>query len=641
MKLPSIFSDHMVLQQGRPVPVWGWAGPGEKITVTFAGQTVRATAARNGRWQAMLFPLKAGGPFDMTITGINAITLHNVLVGEVWICSGQSNMEWPVKQAANAEKEIAAALRYSRIRLFKAAKTAVVDSQQDVHGRWDLCHPETLAFFSAVGWFFGRELFRHLDVPIGLINVSWGGTIAEAWTSREALLGCPLFKKEVLEYERKLVHFAREKAAYDELTKDCFRKILPADPGNVGFRKGWALPEADISAWKTMDMPRAWQADGLNFSGVLWFRKEVQIPAKWAGRDLVLNLAPCDKHDTTYFNNQKVGGIGLENSFAWCTPRSYVIPGRLVRAGLNTIAVRIYSFAYAGGMLGPVEQMSLRPVRAPQRQAISLAGSWQYQVEHNFGLVTPPAEMMPKGPGNPNSPYALYRGMIEPLIPFAIRGAIWYQGESNAERAKSYRTLFPLMIQSWRQAWNQGCFPFHFVQLANHHAVSPQPVESDWAELREAQTLTLRLPRTGMAVTIDIGDAQDIHPINKQDVGKRLALAALHQDYGFKKLTFSGPIYRSVKQHGNRLVISFDHVGKGLTAKGGKLKGFAIAADDRKFVWANAKLEGTSVVVWNDQIDQPVAVRYAWADNPVCNLYNKDGLPASPFRTDRWPGRTK
>lgn len=647
MRLSSLFCDNMVLQQGRPIPVWGWSQPGEKIVVTLNGQSREAVTGKDGRWMVRLPSMRAGGPHEMQVSGPQTIALHNILVGEVWIASGQSNMEWSVGVSANAKPEIAKA-NHPALRLFTVAKNAVVDRQMDVAGRWEVCSPKTIEAFSAVAYYFGRELHRKLRVPVGLINTSWGGTLAEAWTSREALVANPLFKPLVLEYEKNLPRFAQARADYEAKVKEGEEKYYPADPGNTGFPRGWADPATRTDGWGTMHLPRMWQSEGLNFSGVVWFRKEVEVPAAWAGQELTLNLAPCDKHDTTYFNNVEVGGIGRANPNAWSIPREYTIPGHLVKPGRNVIAVRIYSYVFAGGMIGSPAQMKLARAAQPDAQTIPLDGPWQYQVEHNFGVIAPINALLPPGPGNPNSLYSLYRGMIEPLIPYAIRGAIWYQGESNAGRAYEYRTLFPLMIRSWWKPWRQGPFPFLFVQLANYQARHPVPCESQWAELREAQTMTLRLPNTGMAVTIDIGEENDIHPKNKQDVGRRLAAPALNQVYRCKSIVPSGPLYRSAKRVGNQIRVSFAHVGKGLVAKGGKLTGFAVAGADRKFVWAEAKIDPATgsaqarnaVVVSSPAVPKPVAVRYAWADNPVCNLYNRDGLPASPFRTDQWPGLT-
>jgi sialate O-acetylesterase len=637
MKLSTIFGDNMVLQRDIPIPVWGWAAPGEKITATLDGQTARAIAADDGGWQVVFPPAPAGGPFEMRVEGREtAVTLGNVLIGEVWLASGQSNMQWTVASSANAEREIRDA-SFDRIRLFTVERTAVVDAPREVSGHWSVCSPKTVGDFSAVAYFFGRELHRKLGVPVGLINSCWGGTLAEAWTSREMLRSLPLFQDVVDRYARSLANYEQANAEYLRRVKEGEEKFYPADPGNVGLKKGWAALDTDTSDWGMIRVPSYWQGAGMDFSGVLWFRREVEIPAEWAGRELTLNLCPCDKHDTTYFNNVKVGEMGREKPDAWATPRRYTIPAGLAQAARNTLAVRVYSYAYAGGIMGSVEDLNLGPDGIADAARIRLAGTWRCQVEHNFGKIVPLSVQQPLGPGNPNSPHILFDSMVRPLIPYAIRGAIWYQGESNAARPAEYRTLFPAMIRSWRDAWRQGEFPFLFVQLANYMQPAHEPQESDWAELREAQTVALQLPHTGMAVAIDIGDAADIHPKNKQDVGKRLALNALQGVYGLADVVPSGPLHAGASVEGNKIRVRFTHADGGLVARGGEPSGFAIAGADRKFVWAKAEIADDSVLVWSDEVPQPVAVRYGWANNPVCNLYNAAGLPASPFRTDDWP----
>ncbi len=488
IKLPAVISDNMVLQGNKKVSIWGWAEPGEEVMVSVSWHRMKwaVTADKDGKWMFKMNSPKMGGPYEMTISGKNTITLKNIMVGEVWVCSGQSNMQMSVKSSANAEQEIAAA-DYPNIRLFTVERKVAEQPQSDCVGNWTLCSPQTVPGFSAVAYYFGRELHEELDVPIGLIHTSWGGTPAEAWTRREVL----------------------EKEA------DAAPILERYDDAVAKYPQAMEEHKQKVEEWK----------------------KAVE-KAKAEGGEI---------------------------------PR--------------------------------------RPYA-------------------------------PLGPGHPHSPAGLYNAMIAPLIPYGIGGAIWYQGESNASRAYQYRKLFPAMIQNWRKDWGQDKFSFLFVQLANFRAVNPQPSESDWAELREAQLMTLALPNTGMAVIIDIGEADDIHPKNKQDVGKRLALWALAKSYG-KELVYSGPIYKSMKIEGDRAILYFDHVGGGFVAGPDEpLKGFAIAGADRKFVWADAKIDGDSVVVSSDEVPAPVAVRYAWADNPVCNLYNEEGLPASPFRTDDWPGIT-
>ena len=489
VKLPAIFGDNMVLQRETSVPVWGWADTGEQVTVKMLGQTKATLPDASGKWMLRLDPLKAGGPYTMTVSGKNSITFHNVLVGEVWLCSGQSNMYFPVNRADRAEEEIAAA-KYPQIRLISVPLLGTQEPQHDFQGKWDECSPETVGGFSAVGYFFGRELHKELKIPIGLIHCSWGGSACEAWVKRSVLESDPQYKPLLDQWDKTVASYNPQKAQ--------------------------AAYQQQLERWK-----------------------KAALAAKKAGK---------------------------------------------------------------------------------------------------------PSPTPPRPPANPltgqHRPANCYNGMLLPLIPYALRGVIWYQGESNASRAYQYRSLFPTMIRSWRDDWQEGDFPFYFVQLANFKERKPQPGDSDWAELREAQLMTLRQPNTGMAVIIDIGQADNIHPTNKQDVGKRLALWALAKDYG-RKLVYSGPIYRGMTKKGNEISLEFDHVGGGLVAKGGgHLEGFAIAGADRKFVWADASIAGDTVVVSSPRVSDPVAVRYAWADNPACNLYNKEGLPASPFRTDDWPGIT-
>ena len=490
VRLPAMFTDHAVLQRDMPVPVWGWADAGEKVTVKIGKQTKTATAdAQTGKWTVTLDPLSVGGPLTLTVSGKNKIEVTDILVGEVWICSGQSNMQFAVNGVRGSKEEIAAA-NYPKIRLISVPQKGSATPADDFSGHWAPCSPDTVRGFSAAGYFFGRDLFKNLNVPIGLIHCSFGGSSCESWVNRPALEAVPQLKAMLERYDQQLATYSEESA------KATFDKQLAK-----------------------------WKKDA--------------AAAKKAGK------------------------------------------------------------------------------KAPNR---------------------------PRGPSDPRTnnqfPANLYNAMLHPVLPYALRGAIWYQGETNAGRAYQYRTLFPAMIRAWRAEWQEGDFPFYFVQLANFMDTKPEPADSMWAELREAQSMTLKLPCTGQAVIIDIGEAHDIHPKNKQDVGKRLALWALAKTYG-KNVVYSGPTYKSLAIQGNKAVVSLDNVGGGLVAKGGsELKGFAVAGSDKKFVWADARIEGDKIVVSSPQVEKPVAVRYAWAENPICNLYNKADLPASPFRSDDWPGIT-
>ncbi len=626
LRLAQVFSDHGVLQREKPLPVWGWAAPGAAVTVTLAGQSKAATAAADGRWSVTFEPLALSAtPLELVASsGAAKATASDLLVGEVWVCSGQSNMEmsagWGIR---DAEKEVAAAT-FPKIRLLNVGKNAADKPAADLAGTWAVCSPQTIGNFTAVGYFFGRDLQRGLgDVPVGLIESAWGGTPAQAWTSHEVLAGVPALAGYAKQFDEVMAGYPAAKAAYDERLK-----AAPAS-NNQHDDTGWEKPALDVTTWKDMPLPQNWEATGLNIDGVVWFRRTVEIPAASAGKDLALSLGPIDDQDTTWWDGEKVGAMG-----GWNDPRDYTVPATLVTAGKHVIAVRVVDTGGGGGFHGKPEQMFAKPAVG---EAISLAGPWQFSVAEEIAAKPQP----PMGPGNPWLPSSLRNGMITPIIPFAIRGAIWYQGESNAGSAWQYRTLFPAMIRDWRTAWGEGDFPFYFVQLANFMPAAKTPGESDWAELRDAQFFTLRsLPATGMAVAIDIGEATDIHPKNKQEVGRRLSLWALADIHG-QKLEASGPLYTSAKVEGAGIRVSFDHLGGGLVAKDGALKQFAIAGEDHKWVWADALIDGDSVMVSSALVDKPVAVRYAWNNNPDgCNLYNQAGLPASPFRTDDWPAVT-
>jgi sialate O-acetylesterase len=585
---------------------------------------------------AKLPPLKVGGPYTLTISGPSSVTLKNVMVGDVWVCSGQSNMEMGIAGVNDAEKEIASADN-PNIRLFTVAKTISLEPKNtvtvrdsDLMGEWSVCSPKTVATggwggFSAVAYFFGRHLQKELGVPIGLIHTSWGGTVAEAWTSLEALNTHPDFRSAAAQIQEMRTALASGKDDFDKRMADWWAR---SDPGSAAGRN-WADPGAATTGWRTMELPKAWEDGGLaNFDGIVWFRREVEVSADDAGKAAVLHLGPIDDRDTTWVNGVKVGETGIYNA-----SRDYRIPAGTLKAGKNVIAVRVLDTGGAGGINGTPEQLSLEIGNTKT----SLAGPWSFQPSSPLSRLAAVPERVDN---NPNFPTVLYNGMISPLLQFGIKGAIWYQGESNAGRAYQYRTLLPTMIRDWRSRWGVGEFPFFIVQLANFMQTDPEPKDDAWPELREAQYLTTQaVPNAGLAVTIDIGDAADIHPKDKQDVGKRLALAALGIAYK-KPIEYSGPVYKSMKVEGDKVQLQFSHLGGGLEARGGELKGFAIAGADRKFVWADARIDGDSVVVSSPQVKQPVAVRYAWANNPVCNLYNKTDLPAVPFRTDTWPGVT-
>lgn len=624
VRLPKIISSNMVLQRNVKTPVWGWADKGEKVKISFAGKNYTATANAAGKWIVYMDPLPEGGPYDLTITASNKITLKNILIGEVWVCSGQSNMEWSVSSSNNAEAEIAAA-NYPRIRLFTVPKKVSGLPKDDIeNGEWQECSPATVPGFSAVGYFFGRNLQQNLNVPIGLINSSWGGTILETWASEEAVLSIPDFQTHMADLKK--ADLPAMEANFEKMQKEWNDKM---SNGDRGTKENWNAAEFNDNSWKTMNLPQLWESAGLNMDGVVWFRKEIKLDEAEATAGITLNLGAIDDSDNTFVNGKQVG----ETMNQYSQKRVYNVGANVLKAGVNVIAVKVTDTGGGGGIYGDAADMFYVSAKGK----ISLAGAWKYEI----GVDPGPN---PSSKVGPNAyPTLLFNGMIKPILPYAVQGAIWYQGESNAGRAKQYERIFPLLINDWRKQWNNPNMSFHFVQLANYMASKPEPVNSEWAELRDAQLKTLSLPKTGMAVIIDIGEAKDIHPRNKQDVGYRLSLAARKVTYN-QDIVYSGPVYKSFEKNGNKIVLTFSNIGSGLMAKDkyGYLKGFAIAGDDKKFVWARATIEGDKVVVWSESVSNPVAVRYAWADNPDdANFYNREGLPATPFRTDNWEGITK
>ena len=638
--LHPLFGDRMVLQRGKPIAVWGWTAPGAAVAVGLAGASAQAVAGADGRWQATLPAMPAGGPHTLTVEGPEKRTVADVLVGDVWLCSGQSNMEWSVANAKDAKAEIAAAGQ-PRLRHIRIDKTiAPAPRAAPATSGWTAASPATVAAWTAVGYYFGRDLQRQLDVPVGLINASWGGTRVEAWTSREVVATLTDGAKELPPLDELGQRF-------DELTRrraemqrdwDAGKARLIALEQDARHQAAMADPALDDSAWAEIRTPADWDSQGhRGVKGEAWYRRAVDIPEAWAGRDLELSPGAVDEIETTFFNGEKVGATGTVQPFdasGWNRQRSYTVPGRLVKAGRARIAVRVVNLAGEGGMRanGDASAMYLRPAGAAAGEGIGLAGTWRFSF--SVRLVEPVN-------AGPNIASVLYNGMISPLVGFPITGAIWYQGESNAPGAWAYRERFPAMIRDWRARWGQGDFPFLWVQLANFRDPRAEPRADDWAVLREAQERTLALPATGTALAIDVGDAKDIHPRDKQTVGARLALAARSVAYG-ERLVHSGPRYAGMAVEGGSVRLRFELYGSALMARDGELKRFAIAGADQKFVWAQARIDGDTVVVRADAVPAPVAVRYAFETNPEgANLCNREGLPASPFRTDDWPVPTQ
>ncbi len=613
--MPAVFSDNMVLQRDADVNIFGYSDPGDIVTVTLDGNSAEDRTDEYGYWIVQLPPHEAGKGYTMKVTaGKKELQFKNVKYGEVWLCSGQSNMEMQMNSSwatlNNGEEEIRNA-DYPDIHLFLVERNTSFYPLDDVQSDgWKICTPENVENFSATAYFFGRDLHEKLNVPVGLIASSYGGTIVEAWTSRGSLEKFHEFKDVFNDIDNRLLDKENMKLP-SEIKDELRNAVKKSDAQLPSFVK-------EKEEWETMKLPGRWERDGLNFNGIVWYRKKIEIPESAAGKPITINYPAVDDDDMTWFNDSFAGA-----EEGWSKSRNYFVDGKMVKGGTNVIYLKVIDYIYGGGVYGDPEKFN---VTLSDGAIIPLEGEWEYKT----GLEFP----------DPNTATVLYNSMIKPLIPYSIKGAIWYQGESNASRAWQYQYLFPELIKDWRSLWQLGDFPFLYVQLASFMKRNETPVENEWAELREAQLKTLELYNTGMAVAIDIGDADDIHPHNKQDVGKRLALIARNKTYG-EDIPYSGPIYKNCEFRDGKALIEFDFVYKALVSKTGKkLKGFTIAGKDKKFHFAEAAIKGDKVVVWSSKVKKPVSVRYAWDANPEISLFNSAGLPASPFRTDDWPGIT-
>ena len=621
LRLPRLFADGMVLQRQVRLPVWGWSAPGAAVTVALDGFTRSATATPSGSWRVTLPPQSAGGPHRLVArAGADSVVVRDVLIGDVWVASGQSNMEWPLVNTTGAAATIAAASD-SRIRHFKVPTSFAQAPATDLAGgSWAVADSQHVGAFSAVAYYFARDLRTTVGVPIGIVNTTWGGSRIETWMSRAAL---------GLDSAKWAAMWREEEASQRRSVEKLRAKIgdLPTtDAGLVDGRAVWADPALDESGWQPINVPALWEQQGYDgLDGVAWYRAAFDLTAGEAARGVRLGLGAIDDADITWVNGVEVGRT---NNYS--APRLYDVPARALHAGRNVVAVRVEDTGGGGGIWGDSASVFLdvgdarRPLRAGWKLRVG-AASVNLDGQHVNKVPT-----------------IVYNKMVHPLLGFPIKGVIWYQGESNADSAadaRKYAPLFRTMIQSWRREWGSGEFPFLWVQLANFMAPDTQPPsQSAWAILRDAQTATLALPKTGQAVIIDLGEANDIHPRNKLDVGVRLALAARHVAYG-QPVEHIGPTHRSHAVARNTMIVTFDHVGGGLVthAKDGTVGGFAIAGQDRRFVWADARIEGNRVIVSHPDVASPVAVRYAWGNNPTtASLYGRSGLPAVPFRTDVW-----
>lgn len=620
--LSPTFGDHMVLQRDRPNTFWGWSEPGEEVKVAVGGKTFAGRVGMDGKWRVRFNPPPVGGPYEVIVQGRQRAELHDVMVGDVYLCTGQSNMEMGVANVQDGEKEIAQA-NHPRIRLYEVPRAMESTPKPYAEGTWRVCSPEGIRHgvwggFSAVGYFFGRELERRLNVPIGLVQSCWGGTVAEAWTSREGLGKVPDFRNALT---------TAGATSYEQQFENWLAKN---DPGS---QRGKSLEGVQVTDgdWRSTGLPAHYANLGIgDFVGVVWFRTTVSVDRAHVGKPARLVLGSISDCDRTWMNGQSVGA-----TYEWSANRSYEIPAGTLKEGPNVIAIRCLDTGYWGGLNAEKENQYLE---FGPSDRLALPPSWKYKATMDLrGRAGLPIGLFNAA----NRPTVLYNGMIAPVLPMAFKGVIWYQGESNTDRAYQYRALLPNLIADWRRQAGQGDFPFLIVQIANFLGRADQPSENSWAELREAQAMTAdRVPNTGLAVTIDIGMWNDIHPVNKQEVGHRLALSALNKVYHQREIVGSGPRFDGFRVEADRVRLRFRHTDGGINMIGGSSRSFVLAGADRKFYWAKPEIVGNEIVLTCPQVPQPVAARYAWAGNPEAPLYNGAGLPAVPFRTDQWPGVT-
>ncbi|MCD9017659.1 sialate O-acetylesterase [Parachryseolinea silvisoli] len=626
VKLPAIFRDHMVLQRNAPLKVWGWASPGEKVRATLAMQSATAVADKLGKWSLALPAMEAGGPFELRVEGKNAILLSDVLIGDVWICGGQSNMQWNIDQTGFQEQD-STFLKHGQVRLFTVHVDIDYLPAEDIKGGtgWNKLTQENIKYFSAVAYHFGKKLYQELNVPIGLISDNLGATSIESWMSNEALLSFEQFRADLAPVLKRNKNFAAMRADFEKMKPAWYKKYYYKGPG---LAEEWFRVDTDLSEWKPIDaIGNTWEAvpDLRDHDGAVWFRTTFDLPANYTGKTFHVGLLQVDDYDIAWVNGMKVG-----ENYGNYNHHGYDVPVDILKPTGNVLVVRVFDVGGIGGF-----------TTAAMWAHNILQGDWLYRKGQAIDAAKFPKVLVPNATPF-SSPAVLYNGSIAPLTNLAIKGVIWYQGEANADRAYEYRTLFPTMINDWRSKWKQPNLPFLFVQLANYMGESPLPVPSAWAELREAQASVLTMANTAMAVAIDIGEGNDIHPKNKEDVGKRLALGALSNVYS-KDIVSAGPTFRSMKVSGSKAVMEYDHTGGGLMTKDkyGFVRGFQMAGEDRKFYWAQGIIVNGKVEVTSSNVTNPVAVRYAWDNNPgQLDLCNAEGLPAVPFRTDDWEGIT-
>lgn len=620
VKLPTIFQDGMVLQRHTNIKVWGWASPGEKVKVKFNGKSKTTKTSRDGSWSVELPKMKAGGPFTLKVSGTNEIILNDVLIGDVWLCSGQSNMvhQLDIHDVTYAD-EIKNA-NYPEIRHFKIPTNTDLNGPiKDLNGgEWQKAIGEEVRPFSAVAYFFAKKLYKKYNVPIGLINASVGGTPIEAWISEDGYKSFPKFL-EIIE-RNKDTSYVNSLSGNPNNTNS---SSLPKDKGFIGENPWYSL-DFEPKNWRRINIPGYWEDQGVrDLNGVVWYRREIQLPQSMTGEEAEVFLGRIVDADELYINGKKIAQTTYQYP-----QRRYNVPKDILKEGKNVFVIRVTNYGGKGGFVPD------KPYKIfTEKDTIDLKGYWEYKV----GEVFPPRDRNsfagPRRINPQNEPTALYNAMVAPYTEYPITGVLWYQGESNAGRPEEYAELLPALIKDWRARFNIEELPFIYAQLPNFGDVDYLPTESGWAKLRESQLKSLSVPNTAMTVNIELGEWNDIHPENKKDVGERMALAAQKLAYN-EDIVYSGPLYQSYIVNKNKIIISFSNIGGGLiTDDCEELSEFAIAGEDGKYVWANAKIVDNKVEVWSDSVTKPKYVKYAWADNPDNpNLYNKEGLPASPFQ---------
>ena len=622
VKLPKLISNGMVLQRDTQIKIWGWSAPNEKIAIDFINKKYKIKANDKGEWELLLPTLKAGGPYTIKITASNTIEINDILIGDVWLCSGQSNMAMTLGAVRDLYGNEIASSENSFIRNFEVPREYEFNIQRtDLSGgSWSSANPLTVPKFSAAAYFFAKELYAKYKIPIGLINSSYGGTPIHAWLSESALKPFPNSFNEIEELKKP--EYVKDIENKDiELEKNWNANLLLNDEG-LASKGNWASNSTSILDWQETKVPGLWNGSPLEkVNGVVWYKKEIEVSKKIASNESTLNLGSLIGADSTYVNGKFIGFAKDQ----W-SARKYQIPANTFVEGKNTITVQLVKKRGNGGFVKGLQYSLLS-----KDETIDLAGIWKYKIGFKQDALPNTVNLKWK-------PTSLHNSMIQPLKKYAVKGAIWYQGEGNASKPKEYAQLLPTLIAELRSVFNNPNMPFLYVQLPNYMAIKELPSESNWALLRETQLQTLAVPHTGMATTIDVGEWNDIHPHKKKEVGTRLALVAQNLVYGDTKVICYGPKYESMQIEKDKIIISFSTFGSTMQFKGeGTHTNFAIAGKDKKFVWAEAKIENGKITVCSAAIPNPVAVRYAWADNPEGEkLYNTEGLPASPFRTDIW-----